>query len=193
MGRIARIILIALAVITIIGFFLLRSQTYSLIDIDADNYRNKIKANHQSISPSGIDHCIPDNIGILSSHKYISQQDNGSGFEILRETVDGFLKITLNSNTGMQYIVFFDKGSEPVQANIALSVSEYEPRLKTICDQLMIKQGFVLKKSNALYGNDILIKETDTNFILVEINNKYEYPNPPMSLMINTYTKNKFF
>lgn len=69
----------------------------------------------------------------------------------------------------------------------------HDPQLVKIAERLILERQFILKKSNLIAGDDILIKETDEDFIIVKIGGKYDYNNPPMSLSILTYSKKRSF
>ena len=189
--------IISILILGVLTFFLLHSFTYSMLDINADNYRKKLKENTTSIYESYIDNCIPDKISILQSRDY-SESNNfeGNGLKIHREenNANGRLAVEIvSSTTGLRYQIYFDKDKGAIAGQISHHPIQYDILLKNICDQMILKEGFILKKSELITGNDILIKETDTSFIIIDVSPKYEYPDFPMSLMISTYSKKRFF
>ena len=154
-------------------------QTYSLLDIDADNYKNKLKKNDNSIWDCMIDDCIPDNVGLWSSYMYSEFQTNGLKIE-KTQTNPTRTRISIShTSSNLNYNVWFENGKIPVACQITSNY--FNPLLKQIADQLILKKQFILKKSNLIRGEDILIKETDDDFIIVGLNRKYE--DPPMSLI----------
>lgn len=186
-----KIIIVVVVVIAALvsGFLVFRPKTYSMLEIEADNYEQKLKASNEPLYYSAIDKCIPDKIDPLHSLNYTPSNNNG--LEITKEKKDDFTSVRINSSiSDLQYLTWFNKNNEPISCSISRNVMGYEPKLKEICNQLMLN-GFILKKTKLLNGHDMLIKETDDNFIVININSKYEYPNPPMSLHIQTYGKEK--
>ena len=183
------IIIIGSIVVVALVLLVLHSQTYSLLDIDADNYKHKLKKDDKSIWNCMIDDCIPDNVGLWSSYMYSEFQTNGLKIE-KTQTNPTRTRISISHTLSkLNYNVWFDNGKIPVACQITSNY--YNPLLKQIADQLILKKQFILKKSNLISGYDILIKETNDDFIIVKLTRKYE--DPPMSLIISTYSKRRFF
>ena len=185
------IIIVGSIVVVALVLLILHSQTYSLSDIEADNYKHKLKKDDKSIWNCMIDDCIPDNVGLWSSYMYSEIQSNGLKIEKIQTNPTRTRISISNTPSSLDYDVWFENGEIPVACQI--SSSHYDPLLKQIADQLILKKQFILKKSNLMSGDDILIKETDDDFIIVDLNRKYEYPDPPLSFIISTYSKRRFF
>lgn len=181
--------LIALSIISIIAY---QSSNYAMYDIDADNYDEKLKTNEYSISNCGIDPCIPGGLSIINSISYAPTNNfNGNGIEISKEEKDEYTRVTINdSRNNILYFTWFNKNKISYKCHIWSNPMVPSLLLKDICDKLML-QGYVLKRSKLVEGNDILIKETEERFIIVDISNKYDTPELPRALNIYSYNKTR--
>lgn len=59
--------------------------------------------------------------------------------------------------------------------------------MKDLMNNLIIKYGFTLKKSELISGNDILIREDENCFMIAKIFSKYD---DAVAFNIQTYSKN---
>ena len=180
--------------ILVIAIFTLAIQKYSLLDITADNFADILELNESSVFQSGIDQCIPDKITLHMSHDYApSDNYGGNGLNIKREENSKRLWITIKSlNTGLTYKAYYEMDDATLVA-INISSKTYDPLLKEIAENLMVKSGFILKTSKLKMGNDIIIKETEDSFIIGTLYLAFEDPHPPLAINITSYGKRKFF
>lgn len=193
-----KIIIITLAIVIILlaSATILYFQEYSLLQINADNFDKRLKRNEEAIYKCGIDNCIPDNITLLHSDDLATSSNyKNNGFEIERiQTNPTRLEIKATSyHTDITYCMFFEKDKGAISA--VFYTYNGNELFKQIVDKLILKEGFILKESELKRGRDIIIKETEDNFIIVEINGTYENGerNSIHGLFINTYSKRKYF
>lgn len=195
-----------LFVILITSYLILQSQKYSTLDITADNFKDILKDHYDKkldLRTIGIDNCLPENQNAATFlplsletadilYKDENNYFNKNRLEIKREENSKCIKLNIySSNTILNYTVFFQKPKKNLSSVIVFS--QYQNQLiKTIVDKLIINEGFILKKSNLKNGHDIIIKETDNNFIIGELFNTYE-PDYPLQLILSSYDKRKFF
>lgn len=128
----------------------------------------------------------------------VAEQDNGVN-KITRVQYDDYLQIqqlskenyikTVTNWPGPNYdklqsCHFYDY----YMSNNNLATTTIE--LKRIIDRLITKEGFSLKQSDLKNGNDILIKETDDKFVIMQIVGSYAN-NDIISLSVGAYKKSK--
>jgi hypothetical protein len=121
-------------------------------------------------------------------------------YEFKKETINKSLcKVDIGSPyTNLNYRVWFKlmnlQEDKTIQSWVAINAEiwwySYDIKLKQIAERLILKEGFLLNKSKFKDGNDILIKETDKNFIIVEIFKSFDDQKPPAGLYIRTFSKN---
>lgn len=202
----ALIVLISVITLIIIGYTL-KIQEYSLYQITADNFINKLEPTEEPIYDSGIDNVIPDHFRLLyflsdPKSDYLPPSTRNQ-YKFSKEVTDSSRQMTdiRSPYTNLNYRVWFKLMNDPKDKQIkswqAINAEiwwhTYDIQLKTIAEKLILNEGFILKKSELKDGHDILIKETDKNFIIVEIFKTYEDPNPPAGLYIRTFSKKKYF
>lgn len=189
-----KIIIISSSIIILSLILLfLHLQTYSLLDITADNYKTKLKESHHPIWYCALDNYIPDDISlwVYSSEYKVIQRINVKA-EV--KQLDSHTKrITISQTpSGLEYVIVFED-QNPIQCDILNSHYQFDPQLVTLAEKLILKQQFILKKSELIHGQDILIAETEDDFIIIVMNTKCDYKTPPMSMHISTYSKKRFF
>lgn len=195
-----KIIIIGSSILVFILVLLfLYFQTYSVYDIDADNYRKKLKESDNSIWNCMLDDYIPDNISLWSyglDYQVVQPVNVKVKIEEFKSIKRKRVTIT-QTPSNLDYIVTYQyKGGDnkvPVKCIIRNSSLQFDPTLVKIAELLVLNRQFILKKSNLINGQDILIKETDTDFIIIEMIFKYDYNNPPSGMVISTYSKKRFF
>jgi hypothetical protein len=160
---------------------------------DDDGYLSSLK----------IDQCLPENkyngalipLSLETSFWLYSGKGipfNQSALKIEREEFEKLIKYEINSlMTGLFYTILFDKSNEGIKTIIIFNQSDNN-NIQYIIDNLILKDGFVIKKCLMKNGRDIIVKETENNFIIGEI---YEgmTPDCPSQLIISPYTKRKSF
>jgi hypothetical protein len=172
-------------------------QKYSLNEITADNFKKKLKQTENSIWNCMLDDYIPDKISLWGY---------GSNFQIIQPIPvkveienpnDNFKKITVsNTPSSLNYfVVFKNLKSGELKVPIRCFIENYRsnPSVVKMLEKLIIERQFILMKSQLISGNDILIKENESDFIIIEMIRKYDFNNPPISLSISTYSRNRFF
>lgn len=175
---------------------ILSMQKYDISDITADNFQQKLgpyyKVTYGSLWDSGINNCIPDNISVLSGYDYSTSYNfHENGLNIKREEGLKIFSIEImNIHTNTRYLALYKKNAF-TPFKLTIQNLNNGNLLKEIVDKLIIQQEFQLKKTILKDGNDILIQENSENFIIVYLISSYE-PNPPISLMFNSYSKRKF-
>jgi len=186
-----KVIIIIGSIVVAFVLLVLHSQTYSLLDIEADNYKHKLKETNDLIWESGIDNCIPENISLLNSDNYSIYQSNGLHIE-KTQTSPTRTRVTIgNTPSYLIYNTYFEKNKGPVSVVVENLTRKF--KLKDIFDKLILKEGFILKQSLLINGDDILIKETKGFFIIVKILKKYDSSIPSNGFVISTYSKRRFF
>lgn len=178
-------------IVVVLVIFFLHFQTYSTPDIDADNYKSKLKETNDLIWESGIDNCIPENISLLTSDNDSIYQSNGLQIE-KTQTSTTRTRVTIeNTPSNLIYNTYFEKNKGPVSVVVENLTRKF--KLKDIFDKLILKEGFILNESRLINGDDILIKETEGFFIIVKILKKYDSAIPSNGFVISTYSKRRFF
>lgn len=180
-------------VIACIIFYVLANLKYSVLDITADNFKDGIlgpyyQGNEGSLWETGIDNCISDKISLLNSNNY---QNCNSYYQIQRNENEKGLSIIISNNQNkLEYKTFFNKKNQ-ITSIIINSFGNYF-QVKKIVENLIIKEGFTLKKTNLKNGFDIIIKETNDSFIIGYLVEEYE-PTPPSAIFISSFSKRKYF
>lgn len=193
-----RLIIIICAVVPIgiiLTFFVISRMEYSMLEIDGDNYNDKIKPNLHSIQNDvNFDECIPDRFELSLAFLRGEGENNScittrkkSEFDNKREYVSFESKVT-----GLTYSTGWQDGRFVICNIINPNQDENMFALmKRILDKLILTQGFVLKESKLKNGRDLLIKENDSDFIIVQ---GFSYSQRAIySLFITTYSKKKYF
>jgi hypothetical protein len=166
---------------------------FSINEIDADNYKVKLKKSGHSIWDCMIGNYIPDNIGLWDyGSDYQVIQPINVNVTITEESSERKLVEISDTPSTLWYQMVWVK-KEPILCQIIARKYQNDSQLAKIAERLIMEKQFTLKKSSLLDGSDILIKETENDFIIVEIGGKFDYDNPPRSLSISAYSKNKYF
>lgn len=187
-------IILILFLVSIIVFSL-HLYRYSLLDINADNYLELLTENKTSIDKSGIDDCIPDKINLTVCNHYAPSDNfmnNGLKVSVTHPANKQFLSVDIVSSfSGILYTALF-KNRKPYYCNL-LERDKMSNRsiIKKIINNLILKEGFVLKKSEYVNGHDILVKETKNDFIIVRLFGHYD--NSPVGFEIKTFSTRKFY
>jgi hypothetical protein len=185
------IIILTTLIVLIASGTILYFQEFSLLQINADNYRTKLKESEEPVYLSGIDNCIPDHFSILRANDFATSNNfENNGIKVERTEINPTrLRITVQSiSTNMEYNVWYKENNIPVRAQvICWSNSNL---IKQIIDRLIIQEGFILKQSELKSGQDILIKETENTFIIAELAITYE---DATSFVIESFSKRKYF
>jgi hypothetical protein len=180
-------------------------QQFSITDIDADNYKEKllkdswkdrIKVDEsETLILNLLSEDNPDKINfynawrdtIALSYNYNIEKNVGKNGRI-------FIKIFKNGTNENFYSLSYNTNMSPTYFMMNLNSGFL---MKSALNNLIIKEGFILKKSRLIKGYDIIIKETEKSFIIGDIIPKYDelYPNEygRYQLSLKIYSKKKYF
>ena len=172
---------------------------YSISDISAENFKYKLVTKNASILiDNGLDRYLPDNIPISMGYEFVNSDDfRGNGLTIKNTIGDKGNVVEISSNNSklhytllyyrniISYAFIFKTGL--MDENIPNTIY-----IKKIIDDMIIKDGFTLKRSELKKGHDIIIKETDNSFIIGDFGS-YDDSALPQSITIQVYHKTKFF
>ncbi len=163
--------------------YVLKIKEHNVSDITADNYEKMIKPIDLPIYSSGIDQIANEKFFPLYAYQYVTTE--GVMNVTQKTTSNGTLHTQIKSyKSGLLYDVFF-KNKKAIYFSVA------NPKLpstvKSFMDRLITKNGFILKESKLISGNDILIREDEDCFMIATIFSKYD---DPTSFAIKAYSKN---
>jgi len=185
----------ALLLLLIVPTFLcLYVQKYSLVDIDADTYEGRLAKSDENVLKSHVDKVFGDSHVILTKGVVST-----SGFEITYEKNkhDQPIAILRNKEKNVEYQILW-RDNEPRIADaqyfsVGTANYNFSIPLRIAIGDLMITQGFVLKKTSLINGNDIIVKELDNAFIIGQLISKFEDESGLMSVHFSAYKKRKYF
>jgi len=192
-------ILTTLLIVSLATFIVLYSQKYSMVDVDADNFGEILTRSYGSslgdnVFYGGAQRLFREDEGMLlikgvtgAENFTISYDEND------RKTLHAYFKNTLKN---VRYeIVWKNKDFNDIEAEFFLvnTVNGYSQEIREGITNLILKEGFVLKKSNYINGDDIIIKETPSSFIIGEIMPKFDGPNGVIGVMFMAFGKRKYF
>ncbi len=179
-------------------------QKYSIVDLNADNYKELLLKNsfekRIDISDSesiNLNLLYLDNPDRINFYKLWESDDLAEKYKVTRELgkngglfLEVYNKLPLNNF----YNVSYNLKRFPIYFMMNLNSG---PLMKQVLDKLMVKEGFILKKSSFIKGHDILIKETESTFVIVELIEKYDEVElnefPGYQVSINMYSKKIYF
>ena len=191
-------------VLLIFIFLFFYNQQFSITELNADNFEEKLLVNNlkeridadksETLSLDLLASDNPDRINFYSvwdsnavNYNYKIEKKTGKNGVLLIEV---FLKGT-NQNF---YNIYFNSKMQPISFMMNLNSGI---TLKPILNSLIIKEGFILKKSLIIKGHDIIIKETEKAFIIGELFNKYDElttnDNSRYQIIFQIFSKKKYF
>ena len=189
-----------LLIITLIFavFIYLYNIKFSLSDINADNFEEKLSRIDASILiDNSLDYYIPDRIPISIGYEFQESNDfRGNGIKIINKKLPKGNNIEIYSSfTGIDYWLIY-KNKSLIHAFIFKDglMDETKPNtilIKKISNNMIIKDEFILKRTERKNGSDILIKETKKSFIIVKFSS-YDDQTPPQQITIMTFIKYRF-
>jgi len=197
--------LIPLLLLIISGciFFYLYTAKYSLREITADNFKEKLKPKDElsRIEAYKLTLSIPDNSDYRTNFDFCNSRNLADGennlFKISHSTYNDMYFVAFESNlTNLGYQGNWKKKNDYVLFSCTVrwykATRDWDPQYKTIVDKLILKHGYNLSESKLKSGFDILIKEIDNAFIIIEIGGYYAN-NHIVSLMMSAFSKSKYF
>ena len=171
---------------------------FSINEITADNFKSKLSLNNASILiDNQLDQHIPDKFPITFAHEFLDAENfNNNGLNIKNTKVQkgNHVEISSSNNRLVYYLNFHQNALVDAYIFKYGLMDENMPNtyfIKKIINDMIIKDGFSLKRTDSKSGNDIIIKETDDSFI---IGNFFSYDDiiPPQYITINSYRKHKY-
>jgi hypothetical protein len=182
----------------VIIYFLFQVK-YSVVDIDPDTYKDKLKMGGNHFRLPAIEKYNPDKLDLAYAFQLTDATAKFKGVKLEKSEnkVNKKALVSIYSNsTNFSYDIVYEN-----YFPIGYIISARSPvLLKIICDKLILEDGFILKRSNYLLKNmkgyDILIKETEDSFIICELSVKYddiENYQDLVSLRFTEYSKLKHF
>ena len=169
-----------------------------MLEVNADNYRKILKKNNKSLYNAQLNNVIPDNIPLINLYD-VSDSDNfrSNGLNVVNKKNNEYNHVEIHSyNNNLNYWFLFENKKLTFAwiFKHALLAENSPPNLhlRTIVDKLVLKEGYTLKKSELKYGSDILIKEFDDYFIIVDFSTS-EVESIVNSISFSTYGKKKYF
>jgi hypothetical protein len=195
MGR-KKIILsiFSLIIISLIIYGL--NAEYTIYEITPDNYIEKLKSVNEPIYSAGLDNVIPDNFQLSFSKNYASSDNyQNNGIEISNKETENGNNVHLHSHkTNLAYNVLFSDGKMTFVWIMKWGLLDPDipdnKLIRGIIDKLVLNESFILKRSKLKSGSDIIIKETDSYFIIGHFVTDAEYP---QSISFSSYSKKKYY
>lgn len=190
--------IIASLVILIILFSFFFTSKFSLNEITADNYESKLSSNNSSILiDNQLDQYIPDKFPITVAHEFLDAENfNGNGLNIknTKSPKGNHVEISSSNSRLVYYLNFHQNALVDAYIFKYGLMDESLPNtyfIKKIINDMIIKDGFSLKRTDSKSGNDIIIKETDDSFIIGKFFS-YDDTIPPQYISIFSYRKYKY-
>ncbi len=180
----------------------MKNWSYSIVEINADDYEKKLHPNNESIWETDIETYIPriDSECFSLRTKEIFTRGNSLGISINPTTKFGVPRFGSwysfdSAPSYLEHYAFYNNLDILTELKIYSKWNYYESlKIKEILRKLIENNGFILKKSNLIYGSDIIIKETEKGFLIGKINMKYDdEKKPSYGIYFTTYSKNHFF
>jgi uncharacterized protein YihD (DUF1040 family) len=182
------IVFFSLIIISSVILFL-TNCSYSIVEIDADNYKAKLRNNRKSVWATGIENYIPridaECFSIRTREVYTLGQRYG--VKILKCTNSNYISkygtyyCFESAPSNLEYKALYKKRKDPGKIDMVIEIridSKWKDdnmlKIKEIIRKLCEENGFVLKRSRLILGSDIIIKETEDSFIIGVINSKYD-------------------
>lgn len=197
----SKITLFIALIFCLLLFSYLYMAKFSLNEINADNYKeNLMESNFSILIGNGLDYHIPDK-GIPVAIGYELANSNnfqGNGLEINNtkhaEGESNTVVITSSRSRLVYNFLYSDQSLNFAWIHKYGLMDDTYPNtifIKNIINQLILKDGFSLIRTNLKTGEDIIIKEIDQGFIIGSFNS-YDSNIPPQSLAIKSYRKHKY-
>jgi hypothetical protein len=189
------IILLAICVATITIYFSLAK--YSVSDITPDNYKKKLEETNASLFEAGLDNVIPENLSLYNANEYLNSDNfRGNGIKITNTKTDYGHQIEISSSkTKLNYWITFDREKYTrvwiFKQALMDPDSPPNPLIKEIINNLILNNGFILKRSEFRNGSDFIIKETDNCFIIGSFLS-YDGAEPISNITFSTFSKKYF-
>ena len=179
-------------------------QKYSIVDLNADNYKELLlKSSFEKridISDSesiNLNLLYLDNPDRINFYRLWESDDLAEKYKVTREMgKNGGLFLEVHNKLPLNnfYNVSYNLKRFPIYFMMNLNS---RPLMKQVLDKLILEDGFILKKSLFINGHDILIKETESAFVIVELIGKYDEVElnefPGYQVSINMYSKKIYF
>jgi hypothetical protein len=190
------ILLILFSLILIAIVIYTSTAQYSISEITPDNYKTNLKKINASLNEAGIDQVIPEKFLLSSANKYLTSDNfRNNGIKITNTKIDNGNHVEIHSTvTQLNYWITFEKGNF-TQAYIFKQAlmdpnSPPTPFIKEIVNNLILKNGFLLKRTELKNGSDFIIKETDNCFIIGSFYS-YDSQEPVSNITFSTFSKKK--
>lgn len=200
------IVIFSLIIVTLIVLFL-NTWSYSIVEIEADNYEAKLHPNNKTVWETGIENYIPEIDAQCLSIRTREVYTPGERFGIIiKERTDWTSKYGKwysfeSAPSDLEYCALYKEKKGPGYIDMAIQIridSKWKYynalKIKEIIRRLCEENGFILKRSQSILGSDIIIKETEDGFIIGKINIKYDDEKKPShGLYFSCYSKKHFF
>jgi hypothetical protein len=191
----SRQIIILLLVLTLgLAFVCLYVQNYSITEIEADTYEKLLAASNENVLKAAVDKVFQEDSHVILTKGVVS----ASGFEITYEKNrhDQPIVTLRNKEKNVEYHVLW-RDNEPRSADaeyVAVGTANYDfsIQLRMAISNLMVRQGFVLRKTSLINGHDIIVKELDNAFIIGLLISKFDDESGLMAVHFNAYKKRKY-
>ena len=200
------IVILSLIIVTLIVLFL-NTWSYSIVEIEADNYKAKLHSNNKPIWATDIESYLPGNDAECFSIRTREVFTPGQRYGVrIKEKTDWTSKNGIwysfeSAPSDLEYCALYKEKKGPGYIDMAIEIridSKWKYfnslKIKEIIRMLCEDNGFILKRSNSILGCDIIIKETEDGFIIGKINLKYDDEKKPShGLYFSSYSKKHFF
>ena len=197
------LIISLLVIIVTLIVVLLNTWTYSIVEIDADNYKNKLHANNETVWGTAIENYIPrvdaECFSIRTKEVFTIGTNAGVKIEKVpnKETSSAVWYNFKNAPSTLDYKALFKNDKIVTKILIGSNWNKINAAtINEIARKMIQDNGFILVKSKLIMGNDIIIKEVEEGFLIGEFNSKYDdSPTslPLFGLYFQTYSKKHFF
>lgn len=192
-NRITKKIILGISIILITAFVYVYNAKYSLYEITPDNYKTILKENDASLSEAGLDQAISEKFSIALAYNYATSKNLNVASINSTKLIKGTHVEIHSYTTDLNYwAMFTDKQLTSIsifKTGVMNPDSPRNPFIRAMINNLILKEGFLLKRTKLKEGSDIIIKETEDSFI---IGSFYSYDAEISSIWLSTYSKKKY-
>ena len=193
-----------LSLMFIFGLFYFFTAKYSITEIDADNHYELLpfqSTNSVSIlSGTNIDNYIPDNLPFSLGFELLDSKNiyTNNGLDITNQVLEKGNVVNIRSyRSNLGYTLnYIDKRLTAAFIHKYFLMDENYPNtfhIKTMVNNLVLNEGFLLKKTKLISGHDIVIKETEKSFVIGKLDGKMDNElYPPQSIFFESFSKSKY-
>jgi hypothetical protein len=196
--NVVKIALFSVVILTMI-FYHFYTLKISSDQITADNFESILtKSNSSILNENNFNQYIPDKFPVFTAYEFADSKNyNGNGLEITnKKGLNGnFVEITSLNSRLVYYLGFTHNILDYAYVFRYGLMDESQPKtyfIKKIINELLLNDGFSLKKTKLKSGQDIIIKETNDTFIIGKFFSG-DGEDIPQYIVMNSFRKTRYF